>query len=383
MSKRTWLFVGALLGFVFIGMCGYRIAESQKRAASAQAAAAVGVTPSVAVASVVRKDVQQTVELTGVIRAKNEVAIFPKMGGRVTKVNAEVGQLVKAGDTLAFLENAELFLHAKQAEAQLAAARAGLESATVQSDLAATGFGRADALHKRGSLSQAELDGANAQRRMAAVGVQSAGAQVALAEAALGLANQALADARVTTPIAGIVSKRLVDTGAQTSPAMTLFTVQDQSALKMEGTVAATEVPLLKSGLAVSVAVDELPGKAFEGVVSQVAPTLEQETRRARIEVSLKPAAGLLPYMFGHASVSFGERAALLTVPAQAVLTSTDGPRVFTVNNGKVRLVKPQLASRSGDDYVVESGLVEGDSVVVSGDAGLQDGIAVAVVGDS
>lgn len=381
-AKTTFGAIAAVSLLAVGGMTAYRIKDAMDRREQAAVVPPPKV-PSVAVAVVAQKDVPRVVSITGVVRAQNEAQVFPKMGGRVTRVAVELGQAVKAGDVLALLENNDFMWRAKQAEAQLKAAQAGLENAKVQRKTASSAWERAQGLYKKGALAQADFEQAEAGYALAGVGVQAAEAQVALAEAAVGLANQALSDTRITAPFAGVVARRMVDVGSQASPPQAAFLVQDQTGLEMQGTVPAAHVASLKKGMTVQVRVDELPGRELQGILASVAPSLEGDSRRAAVEVALQPAQGLLPNMFGHAEIRFGEETGALVVPATAVISTADGALIYAVRGSKARVVRPRVGARIGDDVVIEDGLVAGDKVVVSGDAGLEDGTPVAVAGES
>lgn len=379
-SIAIGLSVAVVVGLA--GLSAFRVKGAMDRRA-ANAVVGPAKVASVAVAVVEKKDVPQVVAITGVVRAQSDAQVYPKMGGRVTRVLVEVGQTVKAGEALAVLESIDLSWRVKQAEAQLKAAQAGLENARVQRKTATSSWERAQGLHKKGAMAQADFEQAEAGFHLANVGVSAAEAQVALAEAALGLANQAWADSRITAPFAGVIAKKNVELGSQASPAQPAFIVQDQTSLKMQGTVPAGDVARLKKGMSVRILVDELPGRELAGELASIAPSLEAETRRAAIEVTLKPAEGLLPNMFGRAEIDFGRQEGALVVPSTAVISTADGAVVYAVKGNKAALVKPKLGSRIGNLVVVETGLEAGDKVVISGDTGLEDGAAVAVAGES
>lgn len=380
--KRALAFFAVITAIIVAALIVYRVRDSIARNADA-AEGGTEKAPSVAVAVVAKKEMPELVAITGVIRASNEAVVFAKMPGRVTKVLVEVGQAVKEGEQLAVLESVDFAWRVKQAEAQVKAAQAGLSNARVQHKMATSSWERAQGLHKKGALSQADFEQADAGQQLAAAGVAAAEAQTALAEAALGLANQAYADMRITTPIAGIVAKKLVDLGAQTGPGQPAFVVQDQRALKMQGTVPASDVARLVKGAPVRVTVDELPGVVLEGALSSIAPTLEQESRRGAVEVQLAPTAGLLPYMFGHAEIGFGNKSGVLVVPASAVLPTADGAVVWAVRSGRAVKLKPTLGGRVADEIVITHGLDAGERVIISGDTGIKEGLAVSVAGES
>jgi RND family efflux transporter MFP subunit len=381
MKSRVPIVIGVVtlvgLGGIFL----WRIQQSKERDAAARAATEREVITSVRTGEVQKKDLPQVVQITGSVKAANEVMVLPKMPGRVTRVAVEVGGAVRANDVLAAVEAVDMSLRVKQAEAQLMAAKAGLDQATVQAEQAGRGFERATALREKGAMSQLDFENAEAGKKLAGVGVQAALAQVALAESNLALVQKSFDDTRITTPIAGVVTKKMVNVGTMANVGSPSFAVQDQSALKMEGTVPAAYVPLLKLGMSVEVAVDELPGRSFAGTISRLAPTLEQETRRGAIEIALKPAPGLLPYMFGRATIAFGSSADVIVVPNEAVLSIGGQPAVYVVQGDVAKLVRPKLGVRQADDVVVEDGLSVGDAVVISGAAGLADGVKVKRVG--
>lgn len=381
MKSRLPITLTVVTLLVLGGLFAWRIQQSKARDAAARAATDREVITSVRTSEVQKKDLPQVVQITGSVKASNEVMVLPKMPGRVTRVAVEVGAVVKQNDVLAAVEAVDMALRVKQAEAQLMAAKAGLEQATVQADQASRGFDRAKALREKGAMTQLDFENAEAGKKLSAVGIQAAQAQVALAESNLALVQKSFDDTRITTPIAGVVTKKMVNVGTMANPAGVAFAVQDQSALKMEGTVPAAYVPLLKVGMPVEIVVDELPGRTFTGSVSRLAPTLEQETRRGAIEIALQPAEGLLPYMFGRATISFGNSADVVVVPNDAVLSVGGQPAVYVVDGDVAKLVRPKLGARQADDVVVEEGLSVGDDVVVSGAAGLGDGVKVKRVG--
>jgi RND family efflux transporter MFP subunit len=379
MSRGVKIAVAVVSVGLVAAAFGARISQARARDAEAKEAMEVEAVLTVRTAPATSKDLPQLVQITGSVRAGNEVQVLPKMPGRVTRVLVEVGAQVKAGDVLAAVEAVDMALRVKQAQAQLQAVQAGLAQAQLQKEQAERGFNRARALKEKGALSVLEFENAESGFRLAGIGVQAAVAQVSLAEANLGLSQKSFDDTRITTPVDGVVTKKQTSVGSMANPAMPAFAVQDQSTLKLEGTVPATYVPRLEVGMAVEVEVDELPGRRFAGKLARVAPTLEAETRRGAIEVELPPADGLLPYMFGRARIALGETADVVVVPSAAVLSVGGQPALYRVNDGKAELVRPQLGARVYDDVIVESGVKAGDQLVVSGEAGLKHGVRVSL----
>lgn len=378
MKNKLPIVVAALIGVVLVVAFVFRINQSKEKAALAKAATEKEVVTAVRTSPAEKKDLPQVVQITGNVKANNDVQVLPKSPGRVTRVFVDVGAVVKAGDVLATIEAVDMALRVKQSDAQLKQAQAGLEQAKLQQGTAKRAFERAKALRDKGAMTQLDFEQAESGAALGDVGILSAQAQVALAEANLGLAQKAYDDTRITTPVAGIVTKKSVNVGTMATAAVAAFAVQDQTSLKMEGSVPAAYVPLLKLETPVEITVDELPGRTFSGAVSRLAPTLDEATRRGNIEIALKPAEGLLPNMFGRAQISFGTSADVLVVPATAVLSIGGEPAVYVVSGDDgaavTKLVRPKVGAKHFDEVVIEEGLSAGDQVVVSGNVGLKDG---------
>lgn len=373
--------IGGVIAVGLLAAFGFRVSESKERNKAAVAAAEKEVITTVRTSQASRKDLPRVVQITGSIKALNEVQILPKSPGRVTRVLVDVGAVVKAGEVLAAVESVDMGLRVKQADAQLRQAQAGLEQAKVQAQTAEKAFKRISSLKEKGAVSQTEFEQAESGHLLAKVGIQGAEAAVSLAEANLGLSQKAFDDTRITTPVAGIVTKKNVNIGTMANPAQVAFAVQDQSALKMDGGVPSNYVSQLKVGMKVSIVVDELPGRSFEGSISRLAPTLEQETRRAALEIALEPSEGLLPYMFGRAEIAFGSTDDVLVVPSAAVLSIGGQPAIYVVQKDHAKLVRPEVGAKHQDDVVIEGGLDAGDVVVISGNSGLKDGARIIVQG--
>lgn len=364
--KMKWIWIVLALGVV--GLVAYRL---QERAASQQtnAADATADLPLVKVTPAVRQTVAETISVTGTIRPRNEVQVLPKIGGRIESLSAEVGDAVKAGQVLAVIEHKELSWQAKAADAALKVAQAQLEGARLE-------FNRTQALFKSGATTQAQLDGARIKLSLAE-------AQSAQAEAAAGLAAQQVSNARVASPIDGVVTRRAVDLGAQVGPSSLLFTVQDLQSLKVQTSVDASVFARLARGAEAHVHTDTFPGVSFPATLKIISPSLDAMSRRAEIELEVDNTSGkLVPNLFVRADVKVGTLENALVVPRLALLESAGGARVFRVKGDRVEAVVPKFGPAAGDSVVVLEGLNEGDVVATNGLGNLSDGAKVRVAAE-
>ncbi|HET7928182.1 MAG TPA: efflux RND transporter periplasmic adaptor subunit, partial [Actinomycetota bacterium] len=331
----------------------------------------------VAVTVATARDIVERVTLTGVTRARNEVNVFAKLPGRIEEVLVHVGDRVKAGQVLVVIERREVALQHDQAQAQLQAAVAGLDRARVALEAASAAYRRNGALREQDVVSQAAFEEVESAFREARAGAAAAEAQVATARAAAALAAEGLRNARVTTPIAGTVIRRFVDVGAQATPALPLFQIEDVGTIEVEGAAAASDFARLRVGQEARIAVNDLPGEVFRGRVSTLSPSLDPQTRRAAVEIDVSNAEGrLLPNMFAEATIEIG-RKTTLAVPESAVVSSPSGRTIFVVRDGKAMEIRPRLGGIDTGFVAVESHLDAGDRVIVAGQTAIRSGAEV------
>ena len=353
-----------LAAVLLAGLVAVRV--TAVRRAAVKPAEQASDTALVTSARAVRADVLERVPLTGTVRPRNEVEVQSKVAGRIASVHARVGDRVRQGQLLAVVEHQEIAWQARQAEAAVGVARAGLDGAQLD-------FDRTRKLAAGGSAAPAQVD-------LVRVKLDLARAQLAQAEAAAGLSRQGLENARITSPIAGTVTRRPVNVGTQAATSTVLFTVQDVAALKLETSATAEVFALLARGQPVEVTVDARPGEVFRGAVSLLSPALDPQTRRAAVEVEIEnPRGRLLPHMFAHAEIVTGVVKGGLVVPREALLDAAGGPVVYRLKDGKAELVQPRLGPGDQARVVVLSGLSEGDEVATSGLAARSHGALVKV----
>ncbi|HVK04687.1 MAG TPA: efflux RND transporter periplasmic adaptor subunit [Armatimonadaceae bacterium] len=348
---------------------GVRNAEEQLRSARAQLALA--------------KKPQRTQE---VAVAENNVAQAQANYDRARVDRDRYATLVKEGAVAQSVYD--------QYATQEQVARAALDSAKQQLAIAREG-GRAETVRQSESaVAQAEQQVrlARANRQQVDVRqdeVKAARAAVAQARAALGVAQQALSDASVRSPIDGVIADRMTEPGQLASPGSPVLQIVDLSTVYFEAQVAETDLAAVRPGQPVSVRIAAFPGRTFAGRVQRIYPTGSTQSRTfvARIVVPNSGSA-LKPGLFARGSV-VAEKRESVVVPRDAVLLTLDGDqdpnapqtgRVFVVDDGVARERKVTLGLSTPDGLSVEvSGVEPGRQVVVSGQRALKDGDPVTV----
>jgi len=130
-SRGTLVVVGVIAVGLAIAFA-VRISEAKKKTEAAKAQVEKVVIAAVRTVAAEKKDLPQVVQITGSVKALNEVQVLPKMPGRVTRVAVDVGAVVHVGDVLATTESVDMALRVKQAEAQVQAVETEIDRLTVR-----------------------------------------------------------------------------------------------------------------------------------------------------------------------------------------------------------------------------------------------------------
>jgi len=184
------------------------------------------------------------------------------------------------------------------------------------------------------------------------------------------------------------VTKRSVDPGAfipaatsgSVAASAALLTVMDIRSVRIEIAVPESEVPLVKVGLPVEIAVDELPGRSFAGRVTRFAYALDEASKTMTAEAEMpNPKSELRPGMYARARIGMERRPDALLVPAAALVPGKGQDFVFTVVDGKAKRVPVRAGFRDDASVEILDGLAAGQTVVLAGSNPPADGQPVVV----
>lgn len=324
-----------------------RSAESQRSAALAREPLKVKVLRGVA------DTWQPRVELDGTLQGQHEASLGFKVGGRLARVNVEVGDRVKAGAVLGQLDLLEAAAQASAAEAQVRAAEATL-------GLAQDGERRTLPLVQGGSFSEATGVQATQQRQLAVAQLDSARAQLALARA--GMSSHTL-----SAPFSGTITQAPTGIGAVVAPGQTLFGLIDTSTLKLATTVSEADANLLSKGIEIRVTTE---GGELAGRVTAILATLDPRTRRVPVvaefdndDSSRGPA--LRAGAFVRAWVASKDAMSVLRVP-HGVLRPGSQDEVLLVNpSSQLEVRRIVFAVAPDGALLVRRGIEPGDDIVL------------------
>lgn len=172
----------------------------------------------------------------------------------------------------------------------------------------------------------------------------------------------------LNAPVGGVVLEKMVVAGQSVTAGMKLYRIADLSTVWIEGAVFEQDLAFIKAGAAVRAELTAYPGRAFDGRVSFVWPTVEAESRTARVRVAFaNPRGELKPGMYATLLLEAPIGRDVVNVPAEAVVMTGERNLVFLVGaDGKLQPRDVVLGSRAGDRFQVLDGLAAGERIVAS-----------------
>jgi membrane fusion protein (multidrug efflux system) len=322
----------------------------KKSADSGSGSAKPPPTPPVKVSSVVAAEAPtpEVMVVTGLVKADNRSDVTADTQGKVINVMIERGQRVKMGQAVVQLDVRSAALGAKEAKANLAAARA-------QKQLADQECERTKSLLDKGAITKSEYD-----RQMAQC--TSALEQVSAVQARTEMMSKSVSDGLVRAPFDGIVSEKMVSPGEWVAPGKPLFTLVDDDPLKVELSVSEVSVPLVKDKARVDLFSVALKDKSVGATISRLGAEIGR-TRSLIVEATVDKDSGLVPGMFVEAHIKTGEKNRIV-LPKTAIKMGKQA-HAFVINKGELEDHIVLLGPAPDPDHVsIDEGLKKGDKVV-------------------
>ncbi len=283
---------------------------------------------------------------TANVEAENINNISPATPNRIKSINVEVGDRVRKGQVLVELDKSnidQLRINLEQIERE---------------------YNRAVQLLQIGAGTQQAVDQLKAQL-----------------DAAKSQYDNLLENTVLRSPITGVVTARNYDPGDMTGSQPVLTVGQLAPVVKVMINVSENDLATLRQGQPVDVTFDAYTGETFSGKVQRIYPTVDTATRTFEVEVRIANATEKLkPGMFARVSIDLGTQQNVV-VPDRAVVkqTGSGNKYVYVLNGNTVSYKRVELGQRLDNAYELLSGIEDGDTVVITGQTRLADGVKVEV----
>ena len=374
------------------------------RGQTAQASKRDGDPKPVSVALVHQDSVPRAVDVVGTLAAVDQVTVSSEADGKVEKINADLGDRVRAGQVLIQLDDEKQRYAYEQQQAALARTLAQYgapdpehlpaieetpDAKRTKADLAQAeqSYERAAELFKRTLIPQQALDDAKtavetkkATYDASLHNARNLRASIQASQATMKLAARTLRDAEIRAPFDGYVEKRLVNLGELVKAQMPVMAIVRLDPLKVIAEIPEKMAPWIKDGQPVELHVDAYPDQAFIGRVSRISPAVNTATRAFPFEALVpNKDARLKPGTFARVHIESDKIDTVLTLPYTTMQYRYGVNRVFVIDGDKLAVRELKVGDRVGDRIEIISGVKAGEMVAASDVDKLADGAKVSI----
>jgi len=343
-GKRTLIFIvifiATLLAIKFIF-----IPSSQQQAKPA----AGGQGPVVPVSAVVLKQstITEQIYATGSVMANEEVDLHPEVSGKLMQINFREGSIVKKGELLIKINDADL--------------QAQLHKNSLDKKLAEDRVKRNDKLLQMKGISQEEYEA-----------LQNA---VASLNADHDLLAAQIAKTEIRAPFNGTIGLKTVSEGSYVTPQTLIASLQQIDPVKIDFSIPEKYASLVKKDDEILFTVGSST-KQFTGRIYAV--KVDNITRTVQIRALCPNSkAEVIPGAFARITLKLREQSNALMIPTQSIIPILKGKQVFVFRGGKAEAVKVETGMRNDTTIQVTSGLNENDTVLTTGIIALRPGTDV------
>ena len=290
--------------------------------------------------------------LSATVKAWRDVTISALESGEVIGTYKDVGDYVKRGEDLAQL-NMELL------QAALIEAEANLKFQTYN-------YERSKQLFSEGSISEQAYFATEYDFHRAKSAAQTL--------------KHRLSYGRIQAPFSGTIAKRYLSQGQHIDRGGAAFRLVQTDSLRVAAWVAESEIIDFGKGSLVTLILDALPHRTYEGTIAHVGPAADTDQRVFPIEVHLpNPTGHIRPGMIGTLKAVRRIHRHVFVIPREAIIERETGPVAF-IAKGDMALLRPlSLGPSEAERVVVQKGLSFGDQIIVKGGRDLIDGDRVAI----
>ena len=332
----------------------------------------------------------------GTVEARRSYALGPTLASRVARVLVDQGDAVKAGQLLAELDPVDLEdrlasgrLAAERAASTIRAAEAQLVEAQSRAQLALSTARRSGELRAKGFVSQEATDAKNHEANAAKAAADGAAAQLAAARrdheralADVAGVGKVRAQARLVSPVDGVVSARLVEPGTTIVAGQAVVQVIDPASLWIKARIDQGQAGGVRVGQPAEIVLRSNPQRAHRGEVHRVDLVSDAVTEERIVNVGFAARPdGVAIGELVEVTIRTATLADARSMPAAALKRIDRQDGVWRLVDGRVAFhpVKVGVTTLDGRSQILE-GLQAGDEVVVHSEQSLQPGASVKVV---
>lgn len=273
--------------------------------------------PSVEAAQAQSGTLPLTERLSGAVRARNQVEIYPRINAVIIEVLAENGETVTQGQPLVRLRDTEFLERLKQARASHQIAVAQLRRAQAQAREARSALERATSLQEKGLGSAVEMDQAEANAESADADVELAEARIQQSLASAEEQEENLTQTIVRAPISGVIGNRRAEVGMMATTSSRVLTIGQLDSIRVNIILTDRMLAYIEEGQRVEVSAGTM---VLSAPIARISPFLHPVSHTTEGEIDLaNPGNAFRPGMFVTVDVFYGESEEATLVPLSAI----------------------------------------------------------------
>jgi membrane fusion protein (multidrug efflux system) len=319
---------------------------------------------------VIKQPLRPFIDALGTLNPNEEVTISAEIEGVLKSVKVDEGTPVSKGMLLATIDDTNYTYEVRRDEAALRQAEANLANTKLE-------FKRKDALYKEALVTQQQFDDVSTRLSLGE-------SEIERTKALLSLARERLAKTKIYSPLSCVVKEKKVSMGDFVKNGTPLFSIIQTNPLKLNFAVPEKDVGKLKVNQDVLLKVDGFPDREFRGRVNLIYPHVDEKTRTLTVEALVPNDSGTLkPGLFAKVTLYTGADKNTVVVPVTSLLYEEERVKVFVIEGDRARERQVKLGSKYGEMMEIAEGLKGGETVAVSGQANLSDGVKVAIQGQA
>jgi multidrug efflux system membrane fusion protein len=363
--RRALMIVGVLL-LVLLVAGGLTLLDRVTRERALAKETERDTVPTVAVVYPQLEKPDEDLVLPGSLQAYEESPIYARTSGYLVRWYKDIGSRISKGELLAKIDTPEV-------DQELNQTRAARQQIVAQMDLAKISADRWENLRKSDSVSAQEADQYTSAYKQSQANLAAADANVRRLEQLEGFKD-------VYAPFSGVLTRRNVDPGALINAGAgaagrELFDLARVDPLRVYTSVPQAYASFIKVGAKTAIILQEFPGQKFYGTVARTAESIDPATRTLLTEVDVPNKGGrLLPGSLGEVHFAVGTGVNKVTVPVNAMLFRSEGPRVAVIGpDNKVQLRPINIGRDYGTTLEILGGVSPTDRIVINPADSLED----------
>lgn len=383
---KTLIFIIPLIGI--LSLVSYRLYDDlNPESKSAKKKVKKKKAPKVKTVFPDLRDYQEKIQYFGNLEPFSIVNIYPKEESRITYLHVDVSHNVRRGDLLVELDSKQINEIIKQKKAALKIAEATVRQEELnlrhkQSTYERTRYAFSDKI-----VPIQELDDAKAEYDMSKASLSLSRAKLKEAEAQLEEIETRLKEYKLYSPINGIISQKLVESGSLAKPSQAILEILNINTLKLIVDIAEQDLKKIITSngkidkrIRADISIDAI-NKSFQSPIYKIYPTMDSKTRTIKIEIRLNNRKReLKPGYYCRIHFNLNRNEKVYFIPVEAVYFDEvhKSSYIQIVKNNQVQVKKVTIAPYNDDEVIIKNGVDNKTAIVSPYNSKIKDGTILA-----